>query len=87
MGVRGRRCDARSTSGGCGGRIIDLARGSMRRQSKSAEVRGSLAIDRKRQGAPDRGTWTGVRGSFRLEQVQHPLGAIGSPMRDEATVV
>jgi hypothetical protein len=50
-------------------------------------VRGSLAIDRKRQGAPDRGTWTGVRGSFRLEQVQHPLGAIGSPMRDEATVV
>jgi hypothetical protein len=30
--------------------------------------------------------WTGVQGSFRLEQWQHPLGTIGGPVRDNATI-
>jgi hypothetical protein len=46
----------------------------------------SLAIERERPSARDRVAWTGVRGSFRLEQWQHPFGAIGSPVRDKAAV-
>jgi hypothetical protein len=45
-----------------------------------------LAIERERPSALDRVTWTAVRGSLRLDQWQHPFGAIGSPVRDKATV-
>jgi hypothetical protein len=86
VGVRGRRCETRGASGGDGNRITDLARGRESCPGKRAEVGCPLAIERERSSARDRVAWTGVRGRFRLEQWQHPFGAIGSPVHDKATV-
>ncbi len=86
MGERGRRCVGRGASGGCGNRITDIACGSVSRPGKRPEVGCSFAIERERPSALDRVAWTGVKGSFRLEQWQHSFGAIGSPVCDKATV-
>jgi hypothetical protein len=86
VGVSGRRGEARGASGGGGSRIADVARDRESRPAKRAEAGCSLAIARERPSALNRVAWTGVSGSFRLEHWQHPLGAIGSPVCDKATV-
>ncbi len=86
MGIWRRGCDTRGASGGHGNRIGCLARGRMSRQGEMPEMCGPLAIACERTSAFNGVAWTGVRGCVRLEQRQHPFGAIGSPDCDVAPV-
>src|SRR5262249_1769087 len=64
----------------------DLACGCVTRPGKGAQSRRPLSPAREGPDALDCLARTGVRGSFRLEQRQHPLGAIGSPESNKAAV-
>jgi hypothetical protein len=84
--VWGRRCVARGARCRCRSWIADLPCGRMGRRGKSAESGRPFAIKRERPSAFDRVAWPGVGGRLRLEQWQYPLGAIGGPRGDAATV-
>jgi hypothetical protein len=86
MDVRGRRSVGRGVSGGCGNRIADLACGCVSRPGKKAQLPCPLAPKREGPDGLDCLARTGVRGSLRLKQRQHSLGAIGSPKSAKAAV-
>lgn len=75
--VRGRRCVGRSASGGGSSRIADLACGYASRPGERARLPCPNPKREGPGGALDCLARTGVRGSLRLKQRQHPLRAIG----------
>jgi len=83
---RRRSGEARRACGRCCRLIGDLARRSESGQGERAQMRGPLPAVPEGPDALDGLPRAGVRGSFRLEQREHPLGAVGGPEPDLAEV-
>ena len=84
--VRGARRVAGGTGGGCGGRILDVARGFVGRPADGAQPRCPPPGLREAPQDLDRLARPGVIGSRSLEQRQHPLCAVDGPQSEESAV-
>jgi hypothetical protein len=89
-GVSSHVGDTRGLCGGPGGRHSSRgghdARGTASDETPANLIGGTELAARKRSGSSDRISWAIITRSFRFEQDQHAISAVGGPHRDNATI-